>query len=76
MGRRLIDAACTLTRELGPEADAQLIHTDLHDSNILAGERESWLTIGPKVVAGEPAFAVAPLLWHRGRLYIAVLHVL
>lgn len=65
MDRRLVDTACALARELGPAAGEQLIHTDLHDDNILAGERETWLAIDPKVVAGEPAFGVAPLLWRR-----------
>lgn len=65
MDLRLVDAACTLAGELGPGAGEQLIHTDLHDDNILAGERGSWLAIDPKVVAGEPAFGVAPLLWRR-----------
>jgi streptomycin 6-kinase len=65
MNRRLVDAACTLAGELGPGADERLIHTDLHDDNILAGKREPWLAIDPKVVAGEPAFGVAPLLWRR-----------
>jgi streptomycin 6-kinase len=65
MGQRLIEAACTLARELGPGAGERLIHTDLHDDNILAGVRDPWLAIDPKVVAGEPAFGVAPLLWRR-----------
>lgn len=65
MDRRLVDTACALAGELGPSAGELLIHTDLHDTNILAGEREPWLAIDPKVVAGEPAFGVAPLLWRR-----------
>jgi len=65
MDTHLVEAACTLAREFGPGAGEQLIHTDLHDDNILAGEREVWLAIDPKVVAGEPAFGVAPLLWRR-----------
>ncbi|HMQ33511.1 MAG TPA: aminoglycoside phosphotransferase family protein [Chloroflexaceae bacterium] len=73
MNIRLIDAACMLAVELGPGAGELLIHTDLHDANILARERGShdeaqplpWLAIDPKSVAGEPAFGVAPLLWRR-----------
>jgi streptomycin 6-kinase len=61
----LVDAACSFAGELGPGSGQLLIHTDLHDANILAGERESWLAIDPKVVAGEPAFGVGPLLWRR-----------
>ena len=65
MDKHMVDAACSLAGELGPGAGELLIHTDLHDANILAGERESWLAIDPKVVVGEPAFSVAPLLWRR-----------
>lgn len=65
MDSHLVDAACAFARELGPGADDLLIHTDLHDANILAGKREPWLAIDPKVAAGEPAFGVAPLLWRR-----------
>jgi streptomycin 6-kinase len=73
MDVHLVDAACSLAGELGPSAGELLIHTDLHDANILAGERGlhdkaqplHWLAIDPKVVAGEPAFGVAPLLWRR-----------
>jgi streptomycin 6-kinase len=65
MDSHLVDAACSFADELGPGAGELLIHTDLHDANILAGQREPWLAIDPKVVAGEPAFGVAPLLWRR-----------
>lgn len=65
MDKYLIEAACSLAGELGPGMSELLIHTDLHDANILAAEREPWLAIDPKVVAGEPAFGVAPLLWRR-----------
>ncbi len=62
-----------IAQNQAPDADEHLIHTDLHDTNILAGERGSqdeakplqWLAIDPRVVAGDPAFAVAPLLWRR-----------
>lgn len=56
MGRHLVETACTLAEELGSGAGGLLIHTDLHDANILAGERGShdetqplhWLAIDPK----------------------------
>lgn len=68
MDRRLVDGACSLARELGPGAGERLIHTDLHDGSILAGERRSqdeakplpWLAIDPKVVAVE-----RPSRWRR-----------
>jgi streptomycin 6-kinase len=42
-----------------------LIHADLHYDNILAGQRELWLAIDPRPVAGEPEQAVPELLWTR-----------
>jgi streptomycin 6-kinase len=42
-----------------------LLHTDLHDENVLAGDREPWLAIEPKPLVGDAAFEVAPLLWNR-----------
>ena len=48
-----------------PATDAALIHTDLHYANVLAADREPWLVIDPKPLAGDPAYEVAPLLWNR-----------
>ena len=42
-----------------------IANQDLHYDNILVGSREPWLVIDPKVVAGDPEFGVAPLLWRR-----------
>jgi streptomycin 6-kinase len=42
-----------------------MIHGDLHYENVLAGDREPWLVIDPKPVAGDPHYEVAPLLWNR-----------
>ncbi|MBX3059630.1 MAG: phosphotransferase [Anaerolineae bacterium] len=39
-----------------------LLHGDLHHYNILAAEREPWLAIDPKGVAGEPAYEVGALM--------------
>lgn len=50
---------------LGPAAATLLIHSDLYDDNVLAGERESWLAIDPRAVAGDAEFGVAPLLVRR-----------
>jgi streptomycin 6-kinase len=48
-----------------PSTDDRLIHSDLHFSNVLAADREPWLVIDPKPLAGDPAYEVAPLLWNR-----------
>lgn len=64
---RLVERAAGLAQHLGSQdgADARLVHTDLHDANVLAGEREPWLAIDPKPLAAVPEFAVAPLVWNR-----------
>ncbi len=65
--RRVVDRALSLVRELtaDPGCDATLLHTDLHFENVLAGEREPWLAIDPKPMAGHPAYEVHPLLRNR-----------
>ena len=42
-----------------------LLHGDLHHWNILRAEREPWLAIDPKGLAGEPAYEVGALLRNR-----------
>ena len=54
-----------LAHELGASAGDWLVHADLHYGNVLAGNREPWLAIDPKPVAGDPEHAVPELLWTR-----------
>lgn len=42
-----------------------MIHTDLHDENVLAADREPWLAIDPKPLSGDPHYEPAPMLWNR-----------
>ena len=42
-----------------------LLHGDLHHWNILRAEREPWLVIDPKGLAGEPAYETAAFLRNR-----------
>ena len=42
-----------------------LLHLDLHYGNVLAAEREPWLAIDPKPVAGPAGFEVYPALRTR-----------
>ncbi len=65
--RRFVDQAVGLAQgfAVDPATDRALIHTDLHYENVLAAEREPWLVIDPKPLAGDPAYEVAPLLWNR-----------
>jgi streptomycin 6-kinase len=61
--RKLLDAALDALRELprtqGPQV---LLHQDLHGDNVLAAQREPWLAIDPKPLAGEREFGIAPIV--------------
>jgi streptomycin 6-kinase len=57
------DVAVGLLRELAPtQGEPVLVHQDLHGENVLAAQREPWLVIDPKPLAGEREFAVAPIV--------------
>jgi streptomycin 6-kinase len=59
----LVEAAISTLEELAPTQGEQvLLHQDLHADNVLAAEREPWLVIDPKPLAGEREFAVAPIV--------------
>jgi len=61
--KRLRTAAVHYLRELAPtQGDHVLLHQDLHGENVLAAEREPWLVIDPKPLAGEREFSVAPIV--------------
>jgi streptomycin 6-kinase len=56
----------TVVRRLDELAHSQgeqvLLHQDLHGDNVLAAEREPWLTIDPKPLVGERELGVAPIV--------------
>jgi streptomycin 6-kinase len=61
--RRLRDAALHYLCELVPTQGEQvLLHQDLHGENVLSAQREPWLVIDPKPLAGEREFGVAPIV--------------
>lgn len=65
--RRLLDQAAGLASDLAgePEIDARLVHTDLHQMNVLwRPDPGQWVAIDPKPMAADPAFVVAPALWN------------
>jgi streptomycin 6-kinase len=63
---RLGDAAREAIDSLaGTQGQQVLLHQDLHGDNVLAAEREPWLVIDPKPLAGEREFAVAPIVRSR-----------
>lgn len=51
--------------EVVAEPGDRLLHWDLHHDNVLAGEREPWLAIDPKPLAGDPGFDLMPALDNR-----------
>lgn len=63
--RRLLDAVLETVQCAPIGEDGLLVNYDLHYGNVLAGEREPWLVIDPKVVRGNPVFGLAQLLWTR-----------
>ncbi len=65
MSRRLLDRACDLAIQLGPSAGDLLVNYDIHYADVLAGERDPWFVVDPKVVAGDLEYGVAQLLWRR-----------
>ena len=61
--RPLLDAGLDALRGLASTQGEQvLLHQDLHAGNVLRAEREPWLVIDPKPLAGEREFALAPIV--------------
>jgi streptomycin 6-kinase len=59
----LRDAAIGVVRELADSQGEQVLqHQDLHADNVLRAEREPWLVIDPKPLAGEREFGIAALV--------------
>jgi streptomycin 6-kinase len=61
--RSLLEAAMdALAAQAASQGEPVLLHQDLHGDNVLAAQREPWLTIDPKPLVGEREFAVAPIV--------------
>ncbi|WP_198663794.1 aminoglycoside phosphotransferase family protein [Jiangella endophytica] len=69
--RRLVETCAAAVAQLLPEAGDRLLHWDLHDENVLAGEREPWLAIDPVPLAGDPGFDLWPALNSRWDAVVA-----
>ncbi|MFD8211998.1 aminoglycoside phosphotransferase family protein [Streptomyces sp. NPDC059695] len=52
-------------RDVAGEPGDRLLHWDLHFGNVLAADREPWLAIDPKPLAGDPGFDLLPALMDR-----------
>jgi streptomycin 6-kinase len=66
-GRALLSWAAAV-REVAGDSGDRLLHWDLHYENVLAADRDEWLAIDPKPLAGDPAFELLPALqnrWHE-----------
>ena len=65
--RRLVEQAISLSADFvaDPASIGTMIHGDLHYENVLAGDRQPWLVIDPKPMAGDPHYEPAPMLWNR-----------
>lgn len=63
---RLLKTCASAVREVLPEPGDRLLHWDLHYDNILAADREPWLAIDPKPLAGDPGFDLLPALTNPG----------
>ncbi|MEV6331555.1 aminoglycoside phosphotransferase family protein [Streptomyces sp. NPDC051909] len=60
----LRDCAAAVREVMGEPGD-RLLHWDLHYDNVLAAQREPWLAIDPKPLAGDPGFELLPALVNR-----------
>ncbi|TCO46108.1 streptomycin 6-kinase/streptomycin 6-kinase [Kribbella antiqua] len=63
--RRLVRRFVAQVEELLPDSGDRLLHWDLHYYNVMAAQRQPWLVIDPKPLAGDPGFEVFPVLWNR-----------
>jgi streptomycin 6-kinase len=60
---RFRDIALEYIRELAPTQGEQvLVNQDLHGENVLAAERQPWLAIDPKPLAGEREFSASSIV--------------
>ncbi|GAB3941098.1 aminoglycoside phosphotransferase family protein [Kribbella albertanoniae] len=63
--QRLVNRYADQVRELLPEPGDRLLHWDLHYGNVMASDRQPWLVIDPKPLAGDPAFELFQALHNR-----------
>lgn len=61
----VVNAAVATFGGLAEDVSDTLIHGDLHFTNVLRAEREPWLAIDPKGIAGPPCFDAATVVRHH-----------
>ncbi|TDC52469.1 hydroxyurea phosphotransferase [Jiangella ureilytica] len=69
--RGMVGRCADAVAEVLPDAGDRLLHWDLHDENVLAGDREPWLAIDPVPLAGDPGFDLWPALNSRWSAVVA-----
>ncbi|MDQ8704761.1 aminoglycoside phosphotransferase family protein [Streptomyces sp. LHD-70] len=63
--RQTLLACASAVRDVVGEPGDRLLHWDLHFDNVLAADREPWLAIDPKPLAGDPGFDLMPALFNE-----------
>ncbi|MBP2330931.1 streptomycin 6-kinase [Kibdelosporangium banguiense] len=63
--QKLLMKWAAAVEEVLDEPGDRLLHWDLHYDNVLAADREPWLAIDPKPLAGDPGFDIMPTLDNR-----------
>jgi streptomycin 6-kinase len=63
--QKLVLRCAARLAELVDEPGDRLLHWDLHYDNVMAADREPWLVIDPKPLAGDPCFELFPVLNNR-----------
>ncbi|MFC9687034.1 aminoglycoside phosphotransferase family protein [Kribbella sp. NPDC056951] len=63
--QRLLQRYADQVREVMSEPGDRLLHWDLHYGNVMASDRQPWLVIDPKPLAGDPAFELFQALHNR-----------
>jgi streptomycin 6-kinase len=56
LSRRALDAALATIQDLGRKQPDTMVHGDLHFGNVVRAQREPWLVVDPKGLAGDLAF--------------------
>lgn len=69
--RRLLRTCAAAVAEMIDRPGDRLLHWDLHYDNVLAGQREPWLAIDPKPLAGDPGFELLPAIDSRWDAVVA-----
>lgn len=55
LSRRALDTALSTVQELGRKQPDTMVHGDLHFGNVVRAQREPWLVVDPKGLAGDLA---------------------